>query len=68
MDEVRNTGLYFFEDTLFDVVPMVYDEGLTKLPSVYFEGGDHEDLVYMGGAEFLQLLEDAPHGHFSSPL
>lgn len=26
MDEVRNTGLYFFEDTLFDVVPQIYDE------------------------------------------
>jgi phosphoenolpyruvate carboxylase len=26
MDEVRNTGLYFFENTLFDVVPTVYEE------------------------------------------
>ncbi len=26
MDEVRNTGLYFFENTLFDVVPRIYDE------------------------------------------
>lgn len=26
MDEVRNTGLYFFENTLFDVVPRVYEE------------------------------------------
>jgi len=26
MDEVRNTGLYFFEHTLFDVVPRIYEE------------------------------------------
>ncbi len=26
MDEVRNTGLYFFEETLLDVVPSIYDE------------------------------------------
>ena len=26
MDELRNTGLFFFEDTLFDVVPRVYEE------------------------------------------
>jgi phosphoenolpyruvate carboxylase len=26
MDEVRNTGLYFFENTLFDVVPRIYAE------------------------------------------
>ena len=26
MDEVRNTGLYFFEHTLFDEVPRIYEE------------------------------------------
>ncbi|QEG23607.1 phosphoenolpyruvate carboxylase [Mariniblastus fucicola] len=26
MDEVRNTGLYFFEHTLFDLVPRIYEE------------------------------------------
>ena len=26
MDEVRNTGLYFFEHTLFDLVPRIYSE------------------------------------------
>ena len=26
MDEVRNTGLYFFENTLFDLIPRVYEE------------------------------------------
>lgn len=26
MDEVRSTGLYFFEATLFDVIPQIYEE------------------------------------------
>ena len=26
MDEVRNTGLYFFENTLFDLIPRIYEE------------------------------------------
>ncbi len=26
MDEVRNTGLYFFEHTLFDLVPRIYED------------------------------------------
>jgi Ala-tRNA(Pro) deacylase len=48
-------------------VPVIYDEELTRLANVYFEAGDHEDLVYMGGAEFIQLLGDAPHSKFASP-
>lgn len=31
MDEVRNSGIYFFENTLFDVVPKIYDELQTAL-------------------------------------
>ena len=49
-------------------VPVIYDDCLTKLASVYFEAGDHEDLVYMGGAEFMQLLRDASHARFSTPI
>lgn len=48
-------------------VPVVYDDHLRKLGSVYFEGGDHEGLVYMGGSEFMSLLEGAPHGDFTAP-
>jgi len=49
-------------------VPVVYDDRLGKLGTVYFEAGDHEDLVYMGGPEFMSLLEGAPHGSFSAPM
>ena len=35
MDEVRNTGLYFFENTLFDVVPQLYRELELALAQTY---------------------------------
>ncbi len=35
MDEVRNTGLYFFENTLLDVVPQVYQELESALTETY---------------------------------
>ena len=43
-------------------IPSVYDDRLRKISSVYFEAGDHCDLIYMGGREFIDLLEDSPHG------
>jgi Ala-tRNA(Pro) deacylase len=49
-------------------IPMIYDDCLAKLANVYFEAGDHEDLVYMGGAEFMQLLSNASHARFSTPV
>ena len=37
MDEVRNTGLYFFENTLLDLVPRMYGELARALERVYPE-------------------------------
>lgn len=37
MDEVRNTGLYFFENTLFDLIPRVYEELESALLEYYPE-------------------------------
>ena len=37
MDEVRNTGLYFFENTLLDLVPRMYEEIESALEKVYPE-------------------------------
>jgi Ala-tRNA(Pro) deacylase len=45
-------------------VPTIYDDRLRKLSCVYFEAGDHRDLVYMGGREFIDLLEHSPHCDF----
>jgi Ala-tRNA(Pro) deacylase len=46
-------------------VPTVYDDALAGCPEIYFEAGDHEDVVHLPGAEFLRLLEGSLHGRFS---
>lgn len=49
-------------------IPTVYDEALEGLSEVYFEAGDHDDVVHMTGPDFLDLLCDSLHGRFSSRL
>jgi Ala-tRNA(Pro) deacylase len=46
-------------------LPTVVDDSLLNAPEVYFEAGDHEDLVHLSGVEFLSLLAGARHGTFS---
>ncbi len=41
------------------------DERLTTLANIYFESGDHEDLVHVDGDTFHVLLKGIRHGHFS---
>ena len=41
MDEVRNSGLYFFENTLFDLVPQIYEE-IDKALEQVFPGFEFE--------------------------
>lgn len=41
------------------------DERLTTLANVYFEAGDHENLVHLQGDVFNRLLSGVRHGHFS---
>ncbi len=48
-------------------IPVVYDDRLRRLSCVYFEGGDHRELVYMGGPEFIALLDGSPHGDLCRP-
>jgi Ala-tRNA(Pro) deacylase len=49
-------------------VPTVYDDALTAAPEVYFEAGDHEDVVHLQCGDFLRLLEGSLHGRFSQRL
>jgi Ala-tRNA(Pro) deacylase len=49
-------------------IPSVYDESLSGLSDVYFEAGDHEDVVHMDGAAFEELLAGAEHGRFTRAL
>ena len=41
------------------------DEQLTNLANVYFEAGDHNELVHVSGENFHALLKGVRHGYFS---
>jgi Ala-tRNA(Pro) deacylase len=43
----------------------VVDDALVGLPHVYFEAGDHEELIRVSGEDFLRLLGEARHLSFS---
>ena len=49
-------------------IPTVYDDSLAGLTDIYFEAGDHDDVVHMSGDAFLELLSGSLHGRFSSAL
>ena len=46
-------------------IPTVYDDAIAALPEIWFEAGDHEDVVHMEGVEFLRLLSGSRHGSFT---
>jgi Ala-tRNA(Pro) deacylase len=41
------------------------DEALISLANIYFEAGDHEQLIHMAGGDFLTLLGGVRHGYYS---
>jgi Ala-tRNA(Pro) deacylase len=49
-------------------VPTVYDDALAACSEIWFEAGDHEDVVHLSGRDFLRLLEGSLHGRFSHRL
>ena len=72
MDEVRNTGLYFFENTLFDLVPRIYQQLEADLKDVYpghefdvpailrygsWIGGDRDGNPYVTNEITIEALE-----------
>lgn len=52
------TGLLYDIDT-------VVDDALLAQPDVYFEAGDHEQLIHMTCKDFTRLLGDSAHSRFS---
>ena len=48
-------------------VDVIVDDTLTDQPEIYFEGGDHQELIKVAGKDFQRLLPNAMHGHFSDP-
>lgn len=43
----------------------VLDDSLVGQPEIYFEAGDHEELIKVDGEQFLLLMREARHGQFS---
>lgn len=43
---------------------MVMEEGMDVRPDVYFEAGDHRQLVHVAGSDFGRLMEGAQRGYF----
>lgn len=41
------------------------DDSLLAHPDVYFEAGDHQELVHMSIEQFAELMVDARRGHFA---
>jgi len=44
---------------------VVVDDSLAQQPDIYFEGGDHANLVHVSGTSFQKLMTDARHGRFA---
>jgi Ala-tRNA(Pro) deacylase len=55
---IPSTGLLYGIDT-------VVEEALLEQPDVYFEAGDHEQLIHMARNEFGKLLGDSVHARFT---
>ena len=47
---------------------VIFDNSLYEHDDVYFEAGDHTDLVHVSGREFMNLLGNARHGEISSHI
>ncbi|MGO4282429.1 Ala-tRNA(Pro) deacylase [Cupriavidus sp. OV038] len=46
-------------------MPTYVDECLMEEPEIWFEAGDHEELVHMQRDQFMALMSDAERGRFS---
>ena len=47
-------------------VPTLLDDQLLRLSHLFFEAGDHEDLVHLSGLAFRALLSESQHGEIST--
>jgi hypothetical protein len=44
---------------------VVVDDSLAQLSDIYFEAGDHSNLVHVSGTSFQKLMANARHGKFT---
>ncbi len=80
----RNLGLAtepelagLFQDCELGAIPpfgtpygleVIVDDSLADRPDVYFEAGDHCDLIHMSARQFERLLPQAHHARFSERI
>jgi len=75
MDLVSEMRLHqLFHDCEFGAIPpigqaygyeTILDDSLLDNEDVYFEAGDHIDLIHLSGDAFQSLMEDTEHAQFS---
>lgn len=46
-------------------IDVIIDDTLSDSPEVYFEAGDHTDVVHVNGRDFARMMRGAKHGMFS---
>ena len=44
---------------------VIIDDDLRDCPDIYFEAGDHTEVIHLRGEDFQRLMQHAQHGHFS---
>ncbi len=49
-------------------IETLVDDSLLQGGDVYFEAGDHEELIHVSGEQFRNLFADAKHGRYSDHL
>jgi Ala-tRNA(Pro) deacylase len=47
---------------------VIMDDSLAAYPDIYFEGGDHTDLIHVRHDDFHRLMQHARHGLFSQVM
>lgn len=49
-------------------IDVALDESLSRCEDIYFEAGNHDELIHIRGDDFRDLMAGAEHGNFSSHL
>ena len=49
-------------------IETVLDDSLMEQPDIYFEAGDHEELIHMTCKQFEEMMSSAVHTQFSGPM
>lgn len=45
-------------------IDVILDDSLSGSPDVYFEAGNHQEVIHVNGSDFARMMQDAKHGIF----